>query len=98
MTVAVDFVVSGISEPVRFLKELGIKVFPSNERFWNPSRPKIKEQYTLELKMVCFMMHTLFKVLHSQIPSFLFVHTTTVIATFVYRQKMIRKVRNLMKF
>ena len=52
MTVAVDFVVSGISEPVRFIKELGVKVFPSTERFWNPSRPKIKEQYTLELKLV----------------------------------------------
>lgn len=52
MTVAVDFVVSGISEPVRFIKELGIKVYPSSERFWNPSRPKIKEQYILELKLV----------------------------------------------
>ena len=52
MTVAVDFVVTGISEPVRFIKELGVKVYPSNERFWNPSRPKIKEQYTLELKLV----------------------------------------------
>jgi hypothetical protein len=52
MTVAVDFVVTGISEPVRFIKELGVKVYPSSERFWNPSRPKIKEQYTLELKLV----------------------------------------------
>ena len=52
MTVAVDFVVSGISEPVRFIKEVGVKVYPSHERFWNPSRPKIKEQYILELKMV----------------------------------------------
>ena len=52
MTVAVDFVVSGISEPVRFIKEVGVKVFPTNERFWNPSRPKIREQYILELKLV----------------------------------------------
>ena len=63
MTVAVDFVVSGVSEPVRFIKELGVKVYPSHERFWNPSRPKIKEQYTLELKYVCLafiLNYTLF--------------------------------------
>ena len=43
---------SGISDPVRFIKEVGVKVYPSNERFWNPSRPKVKERYILELKMV----------------------------------------------
>lgn len=51
MTVAVDCVVSGISEPVRFIKEVGVKLYPSSERFWNPSRPKIKERYILELKL-----------------------------------------------
>lgn len=56
MTIAVDFVVFGISEPVRFIKEVGVKVYPYNERFWNPSRPKIKERYTLELKLVCLVL------------------------------------------
>lgn len=52
MTVAVDLVLEGIQEPVRFLVEMRAKIFPTNERFWYfTTRPHI-EQFILKLKEV----------------------------------------------
>ena len=52
LTVAADLVFSDLKEPVRILKEAKAKVFPSNEKFWNPTKPRIHEEYTIELRQV----------------------------------------------
>lgn len=53
MTIAVDLVVEGIQEPVRFLIETKAKIFPSSERFWYFSTKPHVEQFLLTLKKVC---------------------------------------------
>lgn len=50
MTVAVDLVIEGIQEPVRFLIETRAKIFPTNERFWYFSTKPHVEQFVLKLK------------------------------------------------
>ena len=52
MTVAADIVFKDLKEPVRFVKEAKVRVFPPNEKFWNPSKPRIQEEFVLELKEV----------------------------------------------
>ncbi|XP_015775481.1 PREDICTED: rab GTPase-activating protein 1-like [Acropora digitifera] len=53
VTIAVDLVVKGVTEPVRFIVETKAKIFPSGEKFfWTPSKPKFREIYILELKEV----------------------------------------------
>nr|CAD7410066.1 unnamed protein product [Timema cristinae] len=52
ITVAVDLVIRGIQEPVRFLVETPVKVFPQNERFWYFSRRPLIQQFTLHLKEI----------------------------------------------
>lgn len=52
MTVAVDLVIEGIQEPVRFLIETRAKIFPTNERFWYFSTKPHVEQFVLKLKEV----------------------------------------------
>lgn len=53
MTIAVDLVVTGVTEPVRFIVETKAKIFPSGEKFfWTPSRAKFREIYIMELKEV----------------------------------------------
>ncbi|XP_052133519.1 rab GTPase-activating protein 1-like isoform X2 [Frankliniella occidentalis] len=52
MTVAVDLVINGIQEPVRFLIETPIKVFPLTERFWQFTRRPLLQQFMLTLKEV----------------------------------------------
>lgn len=52
MTVAVDLVINGIQEPVRFLIETPIKVFPQTERFWQFTRRPLLQQFSLTLKEV----------------------------------------------
>ena len=56
MTVAVDLVIAGIQEPVRFLVETKAKVFPSNERFWYFSKKLHVEEFLLELKEVSWYL------------------------------------------
>lgn len=53
VTIAIDLVVTGVTEPVRFIVETKAKVYPSGEKFfWSPSKPKFHETYVLELKEV----------------------------------------------
>lgn len=50
ITVAMDLVIKGIQEPVRFLIETPVKVFPQSERFWYLSSRKLVQQFYLNLK------------------------------------------------
>lgn len=52
LTVAVDLVIEGIQEPVRFLVEMRAKIFPTNERFWYFTTKPYIEQFILKLKEV----------------------------------------------
>lgn len=56
MTVAVDLVIRGIQEPVRFLIETTVRVFGQNERnFWYFQRRTLIQQFYLNLKEVSIL-------------------------------------------
>ncbi|VDN51777.1 unnamed protein product [Dracunculus medinensis] len=50
MTVAVDVVLTGLDEPVRFNIECKARIFHEHERFWYVTRRPIVEKYFLTLK------------------------------------------------
>lgn len=52
LTVAVDLVICGIQEPVRFAIETKAKIFPHNERFWYFTKKPHQEQFFVKLKLV----------------------------------------------
>ena len=52
LTIAVDLVIVGIQEPVRFLIEAKAKIFPQHERFWYFNKKPHDEQFVLRLKQV----------------------------------------------
>lgn len=56
MSVAVDLVFADLKEPVRFVQEVKVRVYASNEKFWNPSKPRITEEYIMQLKEVSFFV------------------------------------------
>lgn len=65
MTVAVDLVIRGIREPVRFVIETPVKVFPQNERFWYFNKRNLVQQFYLNSKEVkCFSNARVFLLLH----------------------------------
>nr|XP_034301493.1 rab GTPase-activating protein 1 isoform X5 [Crassostrea gigas] len=51
LTVAVDLVICGIQEPVRFAIETKAKIFPHNERFWYFTKKPHQEQFFVKLKL-----------------------------------------------
>lgn len=57
MTIAVDLVIVGIQEPVRFLLESKAKIFPASERFWYFSKKSYNEQFILQLKEVVIIIY-----------------------------------------
>ncbi|OXU24097.1 hypothetical protein TSAR_015712 [Trichomalopsis sarcophagae] len=52
MTVAVDLVIRGIREPVRFVIETSVKVFQQNERFWSFYKKNLIQQFFLNSKEI----------------------------------------------
>ena len=52
LTVAVDLVICGIQEPVRFALEIRAKVYPSSERFWQFTKKPHYERFHVLLKPV----------------------------------------------
>ncbi|XP_063424247.1 rab GTPase-activating protein 1-like isoform X2 [Mytilus trossulus] len=50
LTVAVDLVIHGIQEPVRFAIETKAKIFPMTERFWNFTKRPHQELFHINLK------------------------------------------------
>ena len=55
LTVAVDLVIHGIQEPVRFAIETKAKIFPMSERFWNFTKRPHYENFHINLKQVSFI-------------------------------------------
>uniref|UniRef100_A0ABD2VXZ4 Rab-GAP TBC domain-containing protein n=1 Tax=Trichogramma kaykai TaxID=54128 RepID=A0ABD2VXZ4_9HYME len=52
MTVAVDLVIRGIREPVRFVIETSARIFPQNERFWYLNKKNLVQQFCVNAKEI----------------------------------------------
>lgn len=51
MTVAIDVIVSEISEPIRFSMEAMSRVFHEHERFYKTPQTVVSEEFTLVLEV-----------------------------------------------
>ncbi|KAF2361467.1 PTB/PI domain [Trinorchestia longiramus] len=52
MSVAIDLVMKGIQEPVRFVLDIKVRVYPQNERFWYFTKRPLTHLFALKLKQV----------------------------------------------
>eukprot|EP00117_Sycon_ciliatum_P035215 scpid28342/ scgid26743/ Rab GTPase-activating protein 1; GAP and centrosome-associated protein; Rab6 GTPase-activating protein GAPCenA len=50
LTIAADLVFAGIAEPVRFVRQIKVRVFRKNERFWISTRHPSMETFHMRLK------------------------------------------------
>ena len=50
MTIAVDLVINGLQDPVRFCIETKARIFSQNEKFWVYNRTKHVEEFYLQIK------------------------------------------------
>lgn len=50
MSVAIDLVIKGIQEPVRFVLDTKVRIFPQNERFWYFTKKPLLHLFALKLK------------------------------------------------
>ncbi|XP_037082185.1 rab GTPase-activating protein 1-like, partial [Pollicipes pollicipes] len=50
MSIGVDLVIEGIHEPVRFLLESRVRIYPQSERFWYFSTKKLLQKFSLLVK------------------------------------------------
>lgn len=77
ITVAVDLVIRGIQEPVRFLIETPVKIFGQNERFWYFQRRSLIQQFFLNLKEVGnTVAYFCSFIIISQLESFIFLNVS----------------------
>ena len=53
-TTAIDLVISGIQQPVRFAIETRAKIYSANERFWQLTKKIHSERFYVSLKAVSF--------------------------------------------
>ena len=52
LTIAVDMVLLGVAEPVRFCIDLRAKIYPPNERFWQFTKRSLGEKYFLKVEPI----------------------------------------------
>ena len=53
-TIAVDLILVGVIEPIRFFVESKAKIYTENERFWNlADNSPHTEMFTLKFNKVC---------------------------------------------
>jgi len=50
MTIAIDLVINGLQDPVRFCIETKARIFSQNEKFWVYQKAKHSEEFYLQLK------------------------------------------------
>ena len=52
LTVATDIVFEGVQDPVRFIIETKVRIYPQNERFWYFTKKLLYHNFSLKLKRI----------------------------------------------